>query len=369
MKENTPNTEVTADTALILPNLCHYTSAASPLPLVAVEGDTYIIRYVNPAFCKMSGTSCEKLLGKDFCVIVPEGTANECKALLADVLSSGTTETLADQEHGAAIDKIYWSYTAWPVLDHDEHPVGLLVQITDTTEAYLMRQQSAALNESLLIAGLHQHTLKAEADDLNVRLERSMQETQHRVKNNLQILSALVEIQIAAEEIVAQPEALKRVGSYIHSLALLHDLLTQKVKSDANDDTLSTIDSLSQLLPLLQSSIGASRQIITEVEDITFPSFTIVSLSLLVNELITNAAKHSTGDIFLRIVQDGRHAILTVSNEGGAFPPNFDPVRDAHTGMGLILSFARHDLRGTIEFCNPPEGGACVTVRFPIPLR
>ncbi len=362
-----PNTEAIPDADEILPQLCYYTSAASPLPLLAVEGDTHIIRYVNPAFCKMFGTSCEQLLGQDFCVIVPEGAANKCDALLARVLFSGATETLVDQEHGAARNKIYWSYTVWPILDREEHPLGVMVQITDTTEAVLLRQHSAGINEALLISNVRQHELTAVADDLNVRLERSIQETHHRVKNNLQIISSLVEMQMPEGEDAVSVGAMERVSAYIQSLALLHDLLAQNVKAGSDDSTLSTVDSLSRLLPLLQVSVGERRHIVTDIAEMMLPSSSTVSLSLLINELIANAAKHSRGDIFLGLVEEGTHAILTVSNEGEGFPPNFDPVRDANIGMGLILSFARHDLRGKIEFSNPPEGGACVVVRFPIP--
>lgn len=359
-EETIANTEPVRERASILPQLCRYACADSPLPLVAVEGKTHIIRYANPAFCQLSALSSAELLGKSFGIVAPEGTANQSDALLDRVFRTGKTEILAEQKHISAVPDTYWSYMAWAIFDDAERPIGLMVQITDTSVSLNAREQSVDLSESLMLSNLKQ-------DSLNARLERAMQETDHRVKNNLQIISSLVEMEIAEGEAAAPIKALKRIASYIHSIALLHDLLAQKAQSDTQDDTLSTVDSLALMTPLLQSSVGEARRIVIEVEDFGLPASSSVSLSLLINELTTNAAKHSTGEIRLSLVQDGRHAILKVSNEGDGFPPHFDPVRDAHTGMGLILSFARHDLRGTIEFYNPPEGGACVVVRFPIP--
>ncbi len=66
-----------------------------------------------------------------------------------------------------------------------------------------------------------QHLQEIEA--LNVRLQRSLQETHHRVKNNLQIISSLVEVQTADHENTVPIAAMTRIGHHTRSLASLHD--------------------------------------------------------------------------------------------------------------------------------------------------
>jgi two-component sensor histidine kinase len=91
------------------------------------------------------------------------------------------------------------------------------------------------------------------------------------------------------------------------------------------------------------------------------------SLTVLVNELVSNAVKHGRGAIRLALTtRDGR-ALLEVTDEGPGFPAGFDPVTAANTGLELIQTLARLDLQGDTRFENIQGGGARVVVEFPIP--
>ena len=63
----------TIDHAFSISRLCRYFSELSPHPMLAVEGPTAIVRYVNTAFLNLSGASREELIGQPFAVCVPEG--------------------------------------------------------------------------------------------------------------------------------------------------------------------------------------------------------------------------------------------------------------------------------------------------------
>ena len=78
------------------------TTERSPLPVVYSDGQRHIVRYVNPAFCHLVGKAAEELIGRPFALAVPEGETNGCLALLDHVYQTGTSETLADQEHTLA---------------------------------------------------------------------------------------------------------------------------------------------------------------------------------------------------------------------------------------------------------------------------
>lgn len=173
----------TIESAFSLPQLCRYFSELSPRPMLAVEGPTSIVRYVNAAFLSLSGASREELIGQPFAVCVPEGEKNGCVGLLERVYRSGRPESLAEQNHRDR-HPAYWSYTVWAILGTDEHPAGVMIQVTDSTEIALYRIQAAAMNQALIVGSVRQHELTEAADDLNEKLRAQVLE-RRRIENAL----------------------------------------------------------------------------------------------------------------------------------------------------------------------------------------
>lgn len=152
--------------------LCRSLSESSPLPLIAVEGLTHLVRYVNPAFCRLAGKEKVDLIGIPFAAAVPEDEVNESLALLDHVYRTGEPVNLADQSHRQATSlPCYWSYMAWPLLDANAQLSGVIIQITDTTEYTRARQQLGHFNRTLLFSWLRQHALREGAEALNARLQ------------------------------------------------------------------------------------------------------------------------------------------------------------------------------------------------------
>ena len=61
---------------LDIARLCRTTAEASPIPTASVEGAGHVVRYVNPAFCRLVNQPQEELVGKSFSEVVPAG--DEC---------------------------------------------------------------------------------------------------------------------------------------------------------------------------------------------------------------------------------------------------------------------------------------------------
>ncbi len=120
------------------------------------------------------------------------------------------------------------------------------------------------------------------------------------------------------------------------------------------------------LLPLMEGML-TGRRLQFDVAPLRLPVNIGTSLSLLVNELVSNAVKHGAGDIALKFAVEAGTVELTVCDQGVGFPEGFDPVAQAHTGLELIQSVISMDLRGDVSFINQQEGGACVKVTFPVP--
>lgn len=148
----------------------------APLPIVEVRGSEHRVSYVNRAFCKLLGKSGADLIGSRFAEIVPG--AGGCAAILDQVYETGEAAT---HRHEHDSEPAHWLYAMWPSLDLNQTPAGVIIQLTKAPNFCL---NATAINEALLIAGLHQHELTEVGEKLNARLQREIAERQE-VENEL----------------------------------------------------------------------------------------------------------------------------------------------------------------------------------------
>ena len=139
----------------------------APLPMATVEGASHIVRYVNPAFCRLLDQPIEQLVGKPFCETLPD--KDECVKLLDHVFRTGKPESHTEQEYSEP-HPVFWSYTMWPVLA-EERPVGVMIQVTETAQFH---EKTLAMNEALMLGSVRQHELTEASDNLNAQLHTEM---------------------------------------------------------------------------------------------------------------------------------------------------------------------------------------------------
>ncbi len=200
---------------------------------------------------------------------------------------------------------------------------------------------------------------------LNRQLQNAMTETHHRVKNNLQIIAAMIDLQLLDSEASVPIREVKRLSMHVRVLAGVHDLLTHQAKQDGLATHISVRAVLNRLIPLLQQ-MAEGRQIRFEVADLWFSARQSTSLAIVVNELVSNALKHGRGDVELTLSHEGDSARLEVCDDGPGFPPDFDSASAARTGLELIERLSQWDLSGQITYGNRPTGGARITICLPL---
>ncbi|HEY5254314.1 MAG TPA: ATP-binding protein [Acidobacteriaceae bacterium] len=221
----------------------------SPLPMAALEGPDHILRYANSAFCRMVCKPKDELMGQPFVEAVRrEG----CLALLNFVYSTGEVKIQIEPKETEA-HSARWSYTMWPVRGADDHPVGVLIQVTETTQFH---QQAVAVNEQLLLSGVRQHELRETAEELNAqlqleiadrkRMERALVTSEklavtarfaltmaHEINNPLEAMTNLVYLLAPLQ---TSPEARAYIATIEDQLQVLSRVATQALKfhRDAN---------------------------------------------------------------------------------------------------------------------------------------
>jgi signal transduction histidine kinase len=148
--------------------LCRAFADASPMPMAGLAGPLHTLRYVNVAFCLLTGKSKDELIGTAFCGITP-GT-NECMLLLDRVVKTGLADSHTGQEI-TGTHPLCWSYAMWPLLGADHSHLGIMVQVT---EAAKFHDDAVAMNQALLLGSVRQHELTEAAELLNVQLQAAI---------------------------------------------------------------------------------------------------------------------------------------------------------------------------------------------------
>ena len=151
-----------------LATLCRAVAEASPMAMAGMCGPLHTLRYVNLAFCLLTGKSRDELIGTAFCGITP-GT-NDCMLLLDRVVKTGLADTHTGYED-AITHPLYWSYAMWPLLGARQEHLGIMVQVT---EAAKFHDDAIAMNQALLLGSVRQHELTEAADLLNVQLQAAI---------------------------------------------------------------------------------------------------------------------------------------------------------------------------------------------------
>lgn len=345
----------------------------APFPLATVEGEAHIVRYINPAFCRLIGKASDDVVGLPFSELLP--VDDGCLALLDHVYRTG----------GAAIHNgvdpvgqrpVFPLYTMWPVIE-DQGPVGVMIQVIQAPSLY---DKALAMNEELLLGSLRQHELTEAADLLNIRLQTEIglrmqseqdaltltKEISHRIKNNLQIVVALIanEIRRAPAELTQGYTALEaRIGA----IAKLYELISRssRVETVSVDAYLREI-AKTMSASLLEPSSAISIKVMSDAIEIDPER--AVPLGLLVNELGTNAIKHAfpggSGQILLSAKRAGDRVVLTVSDDGVGMPVKTSLRTAGKHGSDYVEVFVRQ-LRGTIVVSRSDGIGTTVTVHFP----
>lgn len=186
-----------------------------------------------------------------------------------------------------------------------------------------------------------------------------LSEIHHRVKNNLQIVSGLLQMQGDKLEDAQAQEALRDSESRVRAMAMISDKLYAK--------EVSSVVAFEPYLRGLVESIAVSyartdKPIAVEVNcpPVTFSLDTSVPLGLIVNELVTNAFKHAfegrhNGRIEVNLKPTAIGYQLQVFDNGVGLQKDLDNLSEKHIGVELIRGLSQQ-LKGNMEVISTSEG-------------
>ncbi|HSV98287.1 MAG TPA: 7TM-DISM domain-containing protein [Spirochaetota bacterium] len=299
--------------------------------------------YISSAIARISSYyTADDILGKNFVDFIhPDDLQGvfESRARTLDGKFEPLEYRLVDKDGKA----VYVRTSSRPVFEGGQ-AVGITGIITDITEQKRARDQlSASLNEKDIL----------------------LKEIHHRVKNNMQIISSLLNLQLDGIKEESQKTALLDCQSRIYSMALVHERI-YKSESFERVDFAGYIEVLANML--LQSHAGYRSGIHLDLnlESIYIPLEKSVSCGLIVNELITNGLRHAfmemeRGTLAITLRREGDMILLQVADDGKGLPEGFDPMKQETLGIQLVHMLVEQ-MRGTLEITS--ADGTCFRVLF-----
>src|SRR5579883_695329 len=213
-------------------------------------------------------------------------------------------------------------------------------------------------------------TDRREAEELlrNTLAEKEvlLKEIHHRVKNNLQIVSSLLDLQ---SEHTTDPEVLEMFQESrgrVKSMALIHERLYRS-QDMARVNFAEYVRQLANDLYRTYKMSDAEIRLDLVVDIPALPIDLAIPCGLLLNELMSNCFKHafrdaSEGTVRVAVYRDGDKNVIRVSDDGAGFPPGIDYRNTTSFGLQLVNTLVAQ-LAGEIELTTGP--GTTFTVRFP----
>ncbi len=167
-----------------------------------------------------------------------------------------------------------------------------------------------------------------------------VQEVHHRVKNSLQLVTALLTIQARGADAPGVREQLLEAAGRVATIGAVHERLYQD-GSGEEADAAAYLASLVEDLRRSMSDAAAGRTVALDVPPLRLPADRLTPLGLIATELVTNALKYGEGRVRLVVRPVGAGIEVACEDEGPGFPEGFAPCRSRGLGMRLVAALAK----------------------------
>ncbi len=220
------------------------------------------------------------------------------------------------------------------------------------TEARAARESAEQAREQAV-------TLQHEVDERNVLLSKAILQAHHRIKNNLQIVSALMEMQVDDRETGLPLPIARAYLRQVKCIALVHNLL-----SPASDytvvDAAQVLQSVVALALQAQSGSASGRSIVLQADALPVHVKIATSLALIINELLADDVVGqrqlqegvSSNAIIISLRREGGDVFLAAQSARWNFAPDFDVSLSGTLGLELVATLVASDLQGRVSFHN-----------------
>jgi PAS domain S-box-containing protein len=289
-------------------------------------------QFVNAQGVRLGGVPESALLGHTDEEIHPPEITDAYLPYLQKAVETRTSQTRECTITLPSVGQVTFVVTYVPLLDEQ----GEIYQILGITHDITLRKQSEKqIQESLR------------------EKEVLLQEIHHRVKNNLQVISSLLDLQSQQLNEPHLVEMFRNSRNRVKSMALVHEKLYES-KSFAKVSFSEYIETLVMNLLVVYEEKSNQIDLELNLDEVALTIDTAIPCGLIINELVSNALKYAfpnqtRGTIFIAFnAQEDKHYTLVVRDNGIGLPPNFNFHTVKSLGLQLVKILASQ-LEGTLQ--------------------
>ena len=315
----------------------------APLPLILIDQDG-TIQYVNNRFVDLTGYSKNALTNMDQWWEKTSPGEEERKVIAAQ------WKALVDTHSGMGSSAPF----ECEIICRNSEKKTIEVMYTPTGEnciIILLDVTKRNSDEKALKNSLHEK-------------EVLLREIHHRVKNNLQIISSLLNLQESTTTVPEQAEVLRECRNRVFSISMVHEELYRS-------SNLAEIDLSAYLNKLITSlTRNISKQVDLNFnligDNILISIEKAIPCGLIANEIATNAIKHAftgrtSGELAVRVSKTGSRVVLNFSDNGVGLPDEIKLENAQTLGLTLVASLVRQ-LKANVDINR--ENGTRFTITF-----
>jgi PAS domain S-box-containing protein len=330
--------------------------------LVELSPDTVVVHsegkfvFLNPAGARLFGAAnSEQLIGKQIMDFVHPDYQEIVKERIRELREEGGKAPFIEEKFTRLDGKdVDVEVAAIPFTYQDKQAVQVIAR--DITKRKLAEEQiRTSLKEKEVL----------------------LREIHHRVKNNLQVISSLLDMRIMRTDNQQEIDLFEDIRSKIHTMALIH---TQVYRSERFDHI--NINTLARELVNYLSQVYAKRDVsitlLVKISDVYLSITQAIPCALVLSELVSNAFKHAfkgrkKGKIEISLKREDHYKIfLKVKDNGMGIPEEIDILKTNSLGLKLMRNTVQHQLMwniyieqgvGTtimVEFKIPEQGKSCL---------
>jgi PAS domain S-box-containing protein len=203
----------------------------------------------------------------------------------------------------------------------------------------------------------------------NHLLQLFIEEAHHRIKNNLQMISGLLQLEADTAQIGPTTEFLRTAITRIQAIAQVHNLLSEEMPEKV--DVYTLITTIVHTLVSSTPETNGAPDVIVEVEHLWLAADQAVPVALIVNELVSNTLLHGqppAGQPLrarIQCRQQDRYAQLVVADNGGGLQDGKNWNEFEGQGMNIVAQLAQVNLRGDLQI-RSRDGGVHAELKFEV---
>ena len=304
------------------------------------------VQWVNESFEKTTGYSINEIVGKSLEILQGEETSKKEVKKIKKMLSNGekvSGEILNYRKNG---EPFWFDYDIVPVFND----VGTVTNFITTQSEITERKKL-------------QKTLSDSIADKEVLLS----EVHHRVKNNLQIVSGIIDMQLKRVEDEGTIRALKDTKNRIHSISVVHE----KLYTHNSFSSINLKQYLSELAINIRKTYDDQNKILLDIniENISININQAIPLGLILNEILSNAFKYAfnnemNGEIIFVVQQSKNNFIIKVEDNGIGFDLTNVKQNVNSIGIKLIEALSKQ-LEASLTIKTSAEKGTIFNITVP----